>query len=133
VTRDHADIDLFAWSEDGDALVQALAAAGYRELGGPPPAEQRNLAKAGEELHLTLLARNGDANVVTAGGRWDATPWPEGMLGADRGRIGGVEAPIVSPASQLQVKETYASVIPERPLRPKDAGDIERLRAALRR
>lgn len=36
ITRDHVDIDWFAWAYDAQVLVKALVSRGYREVPGPP-------------------------------------------------------------------------------------------------
>ena len=132
VTREHEDIDLFAWARDAEAFVGALAGRGYEETGGPPPETQRNLVKNGVELHLALLERTPAGDVVAAPlpSPWD--PWPEGMLTPCEGRIGDLACPIITPEAQLHIKRVFRRYRPERPERTKEKADIELLEAALR-
>lgn len=103
VTRPHGDIDLFVWAADAPALLAVLVRHGYEEVGGPPPEQQRNLVKADEEFHVTLLERN-ELGVVTAGGRWADSPWPARMLEGPVGRIGDVRCRVISAEAQLWAK-----------------------------
>ncbi|MEU6092291.1 hypothetical protein ABZ865_37070 [Streptomyces sp. NPDC047085] len=78
------------------------------------------------ERQLALLAEG-------AGGPWAGTPWPEGLLDAATGRIGGLAVPVVSPQAQIEIKRMMPVWDPSRPRRAKDAEDIARLEAGLRR
>ncbi|GLX21612.1 MULTISPECIES: nucleotidyltransferase domain-containing protein [Streptomyces] len=131
-TRDHEDVDWFAWSEDAPALTAALLDAGYEPLPGPPPGQQLDFAKEGEESSFALLARGADGGPVVAGGPWAGEPWPRGVLEGPAGRIGDLGCAIVSPAAQIEIKRMTPVWIPGRPRRAKDARDIARLEAALR-
>jgi hypothetical protein len=133
VTRTHGDIDLFVWASDGAKIISLLQRAGYRKVEGPPSDEQFNFVKEGEELHVALLARTPTGDIASAGKRWSDTPWPAGMLNAPLGRIGNIQARVINPEVQLWMKEMLPTWLPDRPLREHDRGDIERLRAALRR
>jgi hypothetical protein len=103
VTRAHEDLDLFIWAADAPMLLPILDRHGFQEVGGPPPAMQRNIVKDGEELHVTLLERN-EIGVVTAGGRWADAPWPAGMLDGPIGRVGHIRCRVISPEAQLYAK-----------------------------
>lgn len=132
VTREHDDVDAFAWAADADRLVAALAGRGFAEVGGPPPERQRNLVSDGVELHLTLLERLPSGAVRTAASpEWP--PWPDGMLEGGEGRIGELACPVVSVASQLEVKRRYREARPDRPGRAKDRADAAVLEAFLAR
>ena len=132
ISRPHEDIDLFIWAEDASRFVSRLRSHGYIEREGPPPAEQRNFEKAGEELHATFLDLNREGKVVTAGGRWDEAPWPEEMLSsAAVGRIEDIACPIIAPEAQVEIKRTMVRFRPDRTLRAKDQADIQRLRRGL--
>jgi phosphorylcholine metabolism protein LicD len=37
ITREHEDIDLFAWAQDAERLVEAFEQAGFSPQDGPPP------------------------------------------------------------------------------------------------
>ena len=68
VTRDHVDIDWEAWIEDAPAITAALHADGYQTLAGPPPDQQLDVTKDGEEMSFGWLARGAERD----GQRWRA-------------------------------------------------------------
>jgi hypothetical protein len=103
ITRPHGDIDLFIWAPDAEALLHVLSQHDYVQVGGPPPEQQRNLTKAGERFHVTLLERT-EVGVVTAGERWAGSAWPDGMLDGPVGRICDVRCQVISPEAQLWAK-----------------------------
>jgi Aminoglycoside-2''-adenylyltransferase len=70
VTRDHVDIDRFGWIDDAPALEAALHADGYQTIPGPPPDQQLDVTKDGEELSFTWLAQGAHGQVMVAGGRF---------------------------------------------------------------
>ncbi|MFF1649179.1 hypothetical protein [Streptomyces sp. NPDC058240] len=105
---------------------------GYQPVPGPSPDLQLDFAKDGLEKSFTLLGRDAADRVVVAGGPWAGAPWPEGMLDAGPGRIGGLQCAIVSPQAQIEIKRMMPIWDPSRPRRTKDAEDIARLEAALR-
>jgi Aminoglycoside-2''-adenylyltransferase len=131
VTRDYLDIDWFAWSDDAPALAMALHADGWQVVPGPPPAQQLDMARDGEELSFDLLARGRDGAVTVAGGPYAGEPWPSGMLDWPPGQIGAMRCPIISPRTQIEIKEMMPVWVPGRPRRQKDADDIALLRRAL--
>ncbi|MFJ9341460.1 nucleotidyltransferase domain-containing protein [Streptomyces sp. NPDC101733] len=131
VTREHEDVDWFAWARDARALRERLVALGYEVLRAD--AQQVDLARDGEELSFALVARGAGGAVVAAGGPWAGTAWPAGMLEPTvTGRLGGVESPVVSPEAQIEIKLMTPVWMPRRPRRPKDAEDVARLEAGLR-
>jgi hypothetical protein len=130
VTRPHGDIDFFMWATDAAAFAGLLEQQGFEEVPGPPREQQRNFVKEGEEFHVGLLRREPSGEVVVAGGPHEGAAWPERMLGDHVGRIGDVACRIVSPESQLEVKERWADWT-GRSARDYDAGDIALLRKAL--
>ncbi|MEV7196538.1 aminoglycoside adenylyltransferase [Streptomyces sp. NPDC093510] len=132
ITRDHEDIDWFAWADDAGDLAEGLLLHGYQPIPGPPPDLQLDFAKGGLGNSFTLLGRDTDGRVVVAGGRWAGAPWPAGMLDGEPGRIGGLQCAIVSPQAQVEIKRMMPVWDPSRPRRTKDAEDIARLQAALR-
>ncbi|MCX4734352.1 nucleotidyltransferase domain-containing protein [Streptomyces sp. NBC_01363] len=132
ITRDHEDIDWFLWADDASALAGGLLRHGYQPVPGPPPDLQLDFAKDGLENSFTLLGRDAAERVVVAGGPWAGAHWPEGMLDAGPGRIGGLQCAIVSPQAQIEIKRMMPIWDPSRPRRTKDAEDIARLEAALR-
>jgi hypothetical protein len=132
VTREHVDVDWFAWASDAEPLTGALARLGFASGAGPPRDQQLEFVRDGVELSFALLARDDHGRIVVAGGPWAGEPWPAGMLDAPPGRIGEVECPIIDPRAQIEIKEMMPVWVPGMPRRPKDAADIARLRAALR-
>jgi len=130
VTRDHVDIDWDAWIDDGPAITAALHAEGYQTITGPPPDQQLDVAKDGEEMGFGWLAPGPDGKVTVAGGPYAGEPWPDGMLDWPPGRIGPVRCPIISPHVQIESKEMMPVWVPGRPRRPKDAEDIAPARGA---
>ncbi|MER5778260.1 aminoglycoside adenylyltransferase [Streptomyces sp. NPDC002039] len=132
ITRDHEDIDWFAWTDDAGALAEGLLPRGHQPVPGPPPDLQLDFAKDGLDSSFTLLDRDTGGRVVVAGGPWAGAPWPEGMLDAGPGRLGGVRCAIVSPQAQIEIKRMMPIWDPSRRRRTKDVEDIARLEAALR-
>lgn len=131
VTRDHVDIDWDGWIDDAPAITAALYADGYRTIAGPPPDQQLDVVKDGEEMSFGWLARRQDGTVVVAGGRYAGEPWPNATPDAIPGRIGMMQCPILNPEAQIESKEMMPVWVPGRPWRPKDAEDIAHLRQAL--
>ena len=131
VTRDHRDIDWFAWAGDASFLATELGRRGYRPVPGAPPGQQLDVVKDGEDLSFALLGRDGEGRVVVGGGPWAGVPWPPGMLGTAQGCIGDLRCAIISPQAQIEIKQMMPVWVPDRPRRAKDAQDIARLRAAL--
>ncbi|WP_406739640.1 nucleotidyltransferase domain-containing protein [Streptomyces atratus] len=132
ITRDHEDIDWFAWADDAGDLAEELLQHGFQPVPGSPPDLQLDFVKDGLESSITLLDRDAAGCVVVAGGPWAGAPWPEGMLDAGPGRVGGLECAIVSPQAQIEIKRMMPVWDPSRPRRIKDAEDIARLEAELR-
>ncbi|MFE9700515.1 nucleotidyltransferase domain-containing protein [Streptomyces sp. NPDC006270] len=132
VTRDHGDIDWFAWADDAGVLAEGLLSRGYQPVPGPPPDLQLDFAKGGLDSSFTLLDRDAAGRVVVAGGPWAGAFWPEGMLDSGLGRMDGLPCAIVSPQAQIEIKRMMPIWDPSRPRRTKDAEDIARLEAALR-
>ncbi|MEU9038664.1 hypothetical protein AB0D45_27705 [Streptomyces sp. NPDC048352] len=132
ITREHEDVDWFAWARDAQDLRERLVARGYEVRRADD--QQVDLVRDGEELSFALVARGDGGRVVAAGGPWAGTAWPEGMLdGVEPGRLGGLECRVVSPEAQIEIKRMMPVWVPERPRRPKDAVDAARLEAALER
>ncbi len=130
VTREHEDIDFFAWAADVPMLMSALQRAGFAEQDGPPPETQRDFTKDGEDVQVALLAKNARGQVVVAGGPAEWAPWPGDMLVYPAGRIADVICPIIHPRVQIWIKEQspgWHGV----PLSAKHQEDIARLRDAL--
>ncbi|MGW2572400.1 nucleotidyltransferase domain-containing protein [Streptomyces sp. NPDC001537] len=131
VTRDHGDIDWFAWAKDASALTTGLLGAGYEPVSGPPVDQQLDFRKQGVESSFALLAKDRFGRVVIAGGPWAGEVWPEGMLDASSGRVGSLACPIISPRAQIEIKQMMPVWVPGRSRRMKDTEDITRLEAAM--
>lgn len=84
------------------------------------------------ESSFSLLATDRFGRVVVAGGPWAGEVWPEGMLDASVGRIAALRCRIISPRTQIEIKQMMPVWVPGRPRRKKDVEDITRLEAALR-
>lgn len=134
VTRDHKDIDWFAWVKDAPVLTGALLATGYRQVPGPPPELGLDLVSAdgGLDLQLQWIGTDAAGHVVVPAGPYAGERWPAGMLEWGAGRIGSLRSPIISPLAQIEIKEMMPVWVPRFLRRPKDAEDIARLRAGLR-
>ncbi|MER5918088.1 aminoglycoside adenylyltransferase [Streptomyces sp. NPDC001982] len=132
VTRDHEDIDWFAWAEDASALTDGLLRSGYEPLSGSPADQQIDFCKQGVESSFALLATDRFGRVVVAGGSWAGEVRPEGMLDASVGRIAALRCRIISPRTQIEIKQMMPVWVPGRPRRKKDVEDITWLEAALR-
>jgi hypothetical protein len=131
VTRDHEDIDWFAWAKDASALTDGLLRSGYEPRSGPPSDQQLDFCKQGVESSFALLGQGRFGRVVVAGGPWAGEMWPEGILDAFVGRIGALRCRIISPRAQIEIKQMMPVWVPGRPRRRKDAEDITLLEAAL--
>nr|WP_281187762.1 hypothetical protein [Glycomyces harbinensis] len=130
-TRDHEDIDWFAWSADAATLTRGLLRSGYEPLSGPAAGQQLDFGKQGEESSFALLDKDRLDRVVVAGGPWAGERWPEDMLEGSSGRIGALRCGIISPRSQIEIKQMMPVWALGRPRRKKDADDITRLAAVL--
>jgi hypothetical protein len=133
VTRDHVDIDWFAWAVDALGLQAGLLRRGYHVVGSSPVEQQLDVVRDGLELSFAWLARSEAGEVVVGGGPWAGEPYPSGMLDSPPGGIGQACCPIISPAAQIEIKQTMPIWVPGRPRRAKDAADVARLQSALHR
>ncbi|GAA4629740.1 hypothetical protein GCM10023196_052310 [Actinoallomurus vinaceus] len=131
ITRDHRDIDWFAWTDDASVLGAKLAQRGYQPMPGLPPDQQLDVLKDDEDLSFNLLRTDTSGRVVVGGGPWAGSPWPEHMLETHMGRIGDLQCPIINPRAQIEIKQMMPVWVPGSPRRAKDLEDITRLQAAL--
>jgi hypothetical protein len=129
VTREHADIDLFAWAVDAERLNRVLTDNDYDRLPNDDPLLQLDFCRHGVELNIGLVARCATGQIVVPHGASAGEPWPEGMLEGPPGRIGSIVCPMVSVPAQIEIKEMMPIWVPARPRREKDRLDVERLRA----
>ncbi|SBT46987.1 nucleotidyltransferase domain-containing protein [Micromonospora auratinigra] len=128
VTRPHVDVDWYCWRPDATTLAARLGGHGWRPDPRVPADTQPDLLRDDVELSFAYLDRDDRGRLVVGGGPWAGTPLPDGMLAAPPGRIGPLTAPVISVAAQIEFKEMYPVWMPQRPRRPKDAGDLARLR-----
>ncbi|WP_346012345.1 aminoglycoside adenylyltransferase [Streptomyces sp. SID3343] len=131
VTREHGDVDWFAWAVDVPALTDVLAARGWVRLAKAPPEQQLDYLAGDVEVGIALLARDPEGRPVVAGGPWAGAVWPAGLLDGPLGRLGEVSCPIVSAAAQIEIKLMTPTWMPGRPRRAKDVEDVARLREGL--
>lgn len=131
VTRDHRDIDWFAWAGDAATLGAELRRRGFDLVPGLPADEELDAVKDGEDACFNLLRRDDAGRVVVGGGPWAGSPWPEDMLDAYPGRTGDRRCPVIKPRAQIEIKRMMPVWVPGRPRRAKDAADIALLQAAL--
>jgi Aminoglycoside-2''-adenylyltransferase len=115
ITREHDDIDFFAWGIDAPGLARALEGAGFEPQHGNPPDAQRDFTKDGEDLQVALLARNDRGSIVVAGGPAAGAPWPDGVVTGPIGRLGHVMCPIVDPHAQIYIKQHFPEWRPDLP------------------
>lgn len=130
-TRDHLDIDLFAWGDQAEALAAVLAGHGYRPVAGPPPEQQREFVKDGLDVGVALLGRDAAGRPLVGGGPHAGTPWPEAAPAGEPGRLDGVECAIIGARDQIEIKRMMPVWVPGMRRRAKDAADIARLERAL--
>ncbi|MFJ4526417.1 hypothetical protein ACIP4Y_36865 [Streptomyces sp. NPDC088810] len=76
--------------------------------------------KDGLESSFTLVDTDAAGRVTVAGGSWAGMPWPDGLLGAEPGRIGALEAPIAGPRVQIEIKRMMPDWDASRPRRAED-------------
>lgn len=128
ITREHEDIDLFAWAQDAERLVEAFEQADFCPQEGPPSEAQRDFIKDEESIQVALVGLGEGGEAIVAGGPAAGSPWPLGMLGSHRGQIGETVGLIVNPLVQIELKEQYPAWLPDLPRMAKHTDDIARLR-----
>jgi hypothetical protein len=131
VTRDHADIEFFVLAADASRVRAALVAAGFVAPLALHPDEGQPYVKDGQEAgawYLTPSPR-GDLRIP---GRWRRWRWPDGSFDGPPGRIGHLEAPVMSLRGLIEMKKGFATQPAGAALREKDRADLERLEAMLR-
>jgi catechol 2,3-dioxygenase-like lactoylglutathione lyase family enzyme len=127
LTRDHVNIDWFAWIADAPAIMTALHAGGYRQLAERPAGQRLEVAKDDLEMSFEWLSPGAEGQLADANGGI----WPASMLDWPPGQIGPVQCPIISPHVQIECKEQWTTWLPDSPRRDKDATDVALLRQAL--
>lgn len=134
VTRDHEDVDWFVWQKDLSAISELLVSQHWVDLAIHPLDQQRDLLRDEVELGFAPLARTESGGVAVGGGPFRGEPWPEDMIGhAIVGELEGICCPIISPAAQIEIKRMMPVWVPGFRRRAKDARDIAKLEAGLRR
>lgn len=124
VTRPHQDIDWFAEAGGASRLREAMLREGFTDVTRVPE-QQVDLTRGDIEhgVALVVLTEQGDPTV--AGGPWRGSPWPRGLLDDAQGAVGGVRAPIVPAAAQIEIKRMMPVWNPALRRRQKDLDDIE--------
>jgi hypothetical protein len=126
ITRPHEDIDLVIWRRDAEAAGGLLCEHGFtrsREL----PA-QIDFVKLDQEVSIVCVAQNEAGRIYPPG--IDGWIWLEGVLDHPPQRLADLECRVLSPQQLLATKLGYEAA-KGRPLRPKDYGSIEKLRAII--
>lgn len=130
VTREHADIEIFVWERDAEAVRWTLVAAGFSAPQSLHPDEGRPFLKDGLEVGATYLVRDEDGSVRTPG-RWSDWPWRPGAFDGPPVRIDDLEVPTMSAEGMLDMKMNFHKHPHGAPLREKDVADIARLEALI--
>jgi lincosamide nucleotidyltransferase A/C/D/E len=128
VTRDHGDVDVVVWADDGTAVSALLAATGWGTEPDNYPDEGSRHLRSDVLLEVTYIVRD-DAGAVRTPGRWLGFPWLDGTFGTDRGEIAGVSAPVISRQAMLATKTAFADAQGSRAMSAKDAADLAALQA----
>lgn len=133
ISREHLDVDFFAWRHDLPQLVEGLVDRGWLKVGSHPLDQQRDLMRKDVELGFAPLERDSEGRVVVGGGPWRGTPWPADILsGSVVGHIGDLCCPVISPHAQIEIKRMMPEWVPTMRRRRKDAADIHRIQQQLR-
>jgi hypothetical protein len=133
VTREHADVDWFAWAGHLAAITDALVEQGWECVGGAPSAPHRTLARHDVHMSFQAMAPGAGSRAVIADGPLVGEHWPASMIADSQvGRIGSQHCLTISPAAQLRLKRMTPTWFPGRTTRPKDAEDIAVLEDSLR-
>ncbi|TWP31773.1 nucleotidyltransferase domain-containing protein [Leekyejoonella antrihumi] len=120
ISREHLDVDFFAWRHDLPQLVESLVANGWSEIGTHPRDQQRDLRRGAVELGFAPLERDVEGRVVVGGGPWRGTRWPADILSdAVVGHIGDLCCPVISPRAQVEIKQMMPEWVPAMRRRPK--------------
>jgi hypothetical protein len=132
VTRDHADIDWFAWAGHLPAIAGGLEALGWDGVDGEPDRPHRTLVRRDVHMSFQAMAPGGGTTAVIADGPLVGEHWPASMIAdAQVGRIGAQHCLTISPAAQLRLKRMTPRWFPGRTTRAKDVEDIAQLEEAL--
>jgi hypothetical protein len=131
MTRRHRDVDFIVWKEDAPRVTGLLRILGYQPRPVKHLEHQVNWEKSSVELQVNLITKTADGSIISPGPFSD-WPWLKECFGSDRGQIGGLRVPIVSPAGQLESKENFPKHPDGQPLRAKDIHDIRQLRMLTR-
>jgi hypothetical protein len=121
VTREHADVDWFAWAGHLPSIAEGLARRGWEQVGEPvddqPDRPQRTLVRNGVQMTFLAMAPGGSTAAVIAD--------------AHVGRIGAQHCLTISPTEQLRLKRSTPQRFPDRTSRPEDLQDIALLEDVL--
>lgn len=129
LTRDHADIDWFALAEDGQQLADGLISHGFEDVATTPPGQPIDLVRGYVDHGVALVQLGSRNEPLVAGGPWAGEAWPVGMLDGPVGRIGQVNAQVIAPLAQIEIKQMTPTWNPKLKRRQKDLDDIAAIRS----
>lgn len=131
VTRFHRDVDWFALADQIEVLRAALELHGWQEVAEADREQQRDFVRDGVEIGIALIRlENGEP--VVAGGPFAGEPWPRTMIEGSRSlTLLGVEAQVIEPLAQIEIKRMMPTWNPQLVRRAKDLVDIQRLELKL--
>lgn len=131
VTREHEDVDLIAWLEDGERLRALLEPLGY--VHAPEPNDRPELGlrlrKDGEEVAFVFVERSKAGALVTRG--YEKWPWPSRTFDDSPRTLQGVTCRVLTVDALLDGTERHHEWSGSPP-RPKDIASLELLRRLVR-
>ena len=128
ITRRHGDVEFWIDRSDGGRATSALIAAGAVVLDTQPPEESCEFTWNGVPFSTAYFDRQPNGTFATKG-RWSDWVFPAGSFDDVPGELDGTPVSAMSSAGMLAMKEQYSTLRNGGPLRDKDLGDIEILRA----
>jgi Aminoglycoside-2''-adenylyltransferase len=127
VTRVHEDVDFAVWIDDWPQIEAVLVNAGLSPKPPDLPAEARRFLGGPTDLEFWMLTYDEQGRTVV-GGRWADWPFPDDAFSAPESRLEGVTCPVLSTEALLESKAEFPKQRYGRPLRERDAADIDLLR-----
>jgi hypothetical protein len=126
ITRVHEDVDFAVWTEDWARIVSALVPTGLTPKPPDLPEEARRFLGGPTDLEFWMLTRDSQGRTVV-GGRWSDWPFREDAFAAQEASLEGVTCPVLSAEALLESKAEFPKQVHGRPLRDRDAADIQLL------
>ena len=120
VTRVHDDIELFVEGSSSGAAVRALSQAGFIPFDAEHPDEGRPFVRDGIECGLWFLDLDSEGARIPGRWQWELPP----AVDEPRRQLGGVDVPVVSVRTLLELKTGFSRHPHGAPRRPKDVADI---------